>query len=84
MEKIKSASTFEVKITLSLTEQEARALKAIVGYGTKAFLDCFYEHLGKFYLQPHEKGVQSLFETISTELPQHLAKADETKKIWAK
>lgn len=81
MEKIKSVSTFEVKINLELTEVEARALEAITVYGTKSFLDYFYRDLGKHYLQPHEKGVYSLFETIKSELPKHLNKANEIREI---
>jgi hypothetical protein len=80
--KIKSSSKFEVKILLELTEQEARALEAIVGYGTKEFLECFYAHLGKHYLEPHESGVESLFETIKRELPEHLRKADDVRDVW--
>jgi DNA-directed RNA polymerase alpha subunit len=81
-EKIKSTSSLEVNIILKLTETEARALKAITVYGAKPFLEVFYEKLGKSYLQPYEKGVISLFETIDQELPQHLKKADDARNIW--
>jgi hypothetical protein len=39
----------EVSLTLSLTlgEGEARALEALAGYGTDAFLEVFYEKMGK-------------------------------------
>jgi len=80
---IKSTSYFEVGITLQLTEVEARALEAIVGYGTEEFLKCFYQHLGKHYLEPHEEGVKILFKTIKTELPKHLKKADDVRDVWA-
>lgn len=54
------------RIFLELTEGEAAALDALVGYGDKAFikafLPVFYEKLGKHYLQPHEKYIPSLFE----------------------
>lgn len=52
----------EFKVTLQLTEAEANALEAIIGYGVKPFLQMFYEHMGKSYLQPYEKGAISLFE----------------------
>jgi hypothetical protein len=80
---IKSTSQFNVQIQLQLTEDEARALEAIVGYGVEEFLKCFYEHLGKHYLEPHEKGVESLFETIKNELPKHLQKADDVRDVWS-
>lgn len=80
--KINSTSNFEVSITLKLTEVEARALGQLTVYGTPTFLKVFYEKLGKSYLQPHEKGIISLFETIRKELPQHIAKADKARKVY--
>lgn len=81
-EKIKSQSTFAVDILLKLTEEEARALQQICKYSSKQFLEFFYEKLGKVYLQPHERGVHSLFKTIETELPAHLRKADDVRAVW--
>lgn len=57
------------EVTLVLTEEEAGALDALVGYGFEPFRDAFYEKLGKeklgkAYLQPYEKGLKSLFETV--------------------
>jgi len=82
MEKINSTSTMEFQVTLKLNEKEARALQAIAGYGSVEFLKCFYEHLGKHYLQPNESGVQSLFGTIQNELPKHLSKFDKCREKW--
>ena len=83
MAEIKSSSQMDFQVTLKLTEIEARALEAIVGYGAKEFLNCFYEHLGKHYLQPHETGVISLFSTIKDELPKHLYRFDKCRKTWS-
>ena len=82
MDKINSLSTMEFQVTLKLNEKEARALEAIAGYGSKEFLNCFYEHLGKHYLQPNETGVISLFSTIKEELPKHLSKFDKCREKW--
>lgn len=81
MEKVKSESQFELNINLQLTEVEARALKELTVFGTEPFLKVFYEKLGKTSLQRHEKGIISLFETIRSELPKHLNKADKVRKI---
>ena len=81
---IKSAGTITLEIVLKLSEIEARALDTISGYGDKAFLEVFYKHLGKHYLEPHEKGVQSLFDTIRKELPQHLRDVDTAREAIAK
>lgn len=80
MEKIKSSSKVDINITLTLSEEEAKALYNMTVYGSKHFTDWFYQHLGKFYLKPHEKGLESLFETIKKELPKHLDKAKEARK----
>lgn len=70
----------DFEVTLKLTLEEARALKEITGYGHKQFLEGYYKQLGKSYLQPHEKGVISLFETINKELPTQLYKANQMIK----
>lgn len=80
--KIKSSAQLEGKVLLILTEQEARALKNITVYGHEYFTKWFYKNLGKHYLKPHEQGLISLFETINAELPKHLKKFDEAKKIF--
>ena len=74
---IKSKLEFDIKISIELTLSEAKALKEITGYGHKSFLEGYYKQLGKSYLQPHEKGVISLFETIKQTLPNELHKADK-------
>jgi transposase len=84
MEKVKSSSSLDVRIILSLSEKEARALNAITTYGHKSFLEVFYEHLGKSVLQPYEDGIITLFKTIEEELPKHLKKADDARQIWDK
>jgi len=84
VEKIKSTSFVEIGVILRLTEKEARALKAITEYGSKAFLETFYEHMGKSVLQPYEEGIIDLFLTIKEELPEHLRRADDARNIWRK
>lgn len=82
-EKIKSTSNINVQITLNLNETEARALELMTSYGTREFLNAFYAGLGKYYLQPFEEGVTSLFETVKRELPAHLKKADDVRAVWS-
>lgn len=82
MSKVASKSKMEFVISVEVTEEEARALEAIVGYGTKAFLECFYKHMGEHYLKPHEEGVYSLFDTISREIKPHLTKMDDCRDIF--
>lgn len=59
----------DVDVNLKLTMAEVQALEALAGYGIENFLKVFYQHMGKHYLQPHEKGLRSLFDAIRGELP---------------
>lgn len=64
--KTQARITTSITFTQTFTEAEARALEALVGYGIEPFLQVFYTHLGKHYLQPHEAGLRSLFGNIGT------------------
>lgn len=82
MEKIRSASEINGRVVLDLTEEEARALDAIVGYGPKLFIEWFYKTHGKHYLKPHENAMRSLFETLRSELPKHLNNFDKARRVF--
>ena len=69
-----------IKITIELTLEEAKALNEMTGYGADSFLQGYYKQLGKSYMQPHEKGVRSLFETIKKTLPYKIHDADTVIK----
>ena len=75
--KVTSKLDLDIKITLELTLNEAKALNAIIGCGSEPFIEFYYKDLGKSYLQPHEAGVHSLFVTIKETLPIELNKADK-------
>lgn len=82
MEKIKGVAKAHVEftITFTLTKSEAQALDAIVGYGTDPFLKVFYEHMGKAYLEPHEKAMRNLFERVKNDLPREVGKIETATK----
>jgi hypothetical protein len=72
----------ETVCTLDLTDEEVKALDALVGYGADSFLRVFYQQLGKSYLSPHEAGLRSLFEAVRG--CAHLTKAaDECREFLA-
>lgn len=79
---ITSNSTMGFEVYLRLSESEARALDALTAYGYKEFIKVFYEHLGKNYMQPHERGLQSLFESVKAEIPKHLSRIDKARKVF--
>lgn len=82
MATIDSRPTIELKVTFALTEPEARAFDALVGYGDDAFIKHFYEGLGQAYLKQHEQGLRSLFKSVREQLPYVLSRADRARKAF--
>lgn len=78
---ISAEITLDIKIHLELSVAEATALSEMIKYGPDAFLQGYYKQLGKSYMQPHEKGLRSLFETIRTNLPAKLSEVQEINKV---
>jgi hypothetical protein len=78
--KILSKVEMSFDVLLKLSEEEARALEAIVGYGPDQFVKWFYKNLGKHYLKPHEDAMRSLFSTVRQELGFRLHDINEVKK----
>jgi hypothetical protein len=70
-------------VALKLNESEIRALDALAGYGAKVFLEVFYEHMGRAYMEPHEAGLRSLFDTIKAELPSIINRQTAARKAFA-
>lgn len=76
----KISTKLETKITLELSEVEARALHALTVYGFDSFTETFYTHLGKHYLGSYHKGLESVFNKLSKEMPKHFNTLDEIRK----
>ena len=81
--KLETKIRVHYECTLRLTEHEMRALDALAGYGTKAFVDIFYRHMGKSYLEPHVGGITTLFEKIRSDGYRQLGLVDEARKVLA-
>lgn len=69
---------------LTLTEAEMGALEALAGYGADPFIETFYKHMGKHYLQPYEAGLRSLFATISATVPAAIRDVNDARKALQK
>ena len=82
MAKIEGYPTIELRVTLSLSESEARALDAMVGYGDDAFVAAFYEHLGESYMKRHETGLRELFKTVRSFIPGILGRVDRAREAF--
>lgn len=80
--KARVTAKIEPTITFTVSEIEAHALVALSGYGFKAFLETFYNYMGKHYMQPYESGLKSLFEFwYSAEFKTQLNKIEQSKKL---
>ncbi len=71
--------TFTVPCELS--EGEVRALDALVGYGFEDFIKCFYEHMGKAYLEPFEGDLKELFKKVEEMRPAIYQIKEARKKL---
>lgn len=83
MSRLRQQPKVETSVLIELTEIEMLALDALAGYGTDEFLKVFYEKMGKAYLQPHEKGLRSLFDVVRSELPPILNRAKAARQAFA-
>lgn len=75
---LKSQGSYTV--TMTLTEGEARALEAILGYGQEEFVRVFYKYMGEVHLKPHESGLKMLFGSRSS-LVHELSKIEAATKV---
>lgn len=82
MAKIVDHGKVEVTATMTFNEKELQALDALVGYGDDSFLEVFYKHLGKSYMQPHESGLRELFASIRATVPTILSKARKAREAF--
>jgi hypothetical protein len=82
MAEILQLTKVEVTATMKFSEAELRALDALVGYGCDPFLKVFYEKLGKHYMQPHEAGLRTLFESVRETVPAILRRTDDARRVF--
>lgn len=82
MAEMKPQVDIELRVKTTLSEAECRALDALVGYGIEPFLKVFYEKMGKTYMQPHEAGLRSLFETVGRDVCPYLKSVDMARKVF--
>lgn len=79
--KTKTTAIVSFGATITLTEQECRALDALVGYGDDAFLRAFKEKLGEVYIREHETGLRSFFATVGRDVLPALEAIDDARKL---
>lgn len=77
---VKADAVVEFKVTFVLDEVQARALDALVGYGASPFINTFYKHMGRHYLQPYEGGLRRLFRAVEEQVRPQLARVDRARE----
>ena len=68
-----------VRVQFEVDEEEARALDALAGYGDNAFIEAFYEKLGRAYMKKHEAGLRRFLQSIREVVSPGLAAIDKTR-----
>ncbi len=79
--KIHGMPKIEMDLTIRLTEEEARAIHAMGGYGDDEFVKTFYHGLGTAYMQEHEQGLRSFLRT-SHELGNWLNRLNKARQVF--
>ncbi len=74
--------TLTAGMSIEITEAEARALEALAGYGTDAFVERFYFQLGKEYMEPHEAGLRSFLDRVRANMPTELHRIDMAREAF--
>jgi hypothetical protein len=82
MAQITQKPTVTLELNFRVTEAEARALDALVGYGDDAFIAAFKEKLGKVYIEDHEAGLRSFFQSVRGFVPPLLERANKARKAF--
>ena len=82
MARIVQRATVDIEAVFSVTEAEARALDALVGYGDDAFIKHFKESLGEAYMRDHEDGLRSFFRSVRDFMPGILKRADDARRAF--
>ncbi len=82
MATLTSQPRIALRVAFEVDEAEARALDALVGYGADAFINAFYEKLGKAYLQEHEAGLRKFFKSIRDMMPGILKRMQDGTRVF--
>ena len=70
----------DLHLQFSVNESEARALDALAGYGSDAFIKAFYQHLGEAYMRKHEGGLRSFLDSVREFVPAALGRIDRARE----
>lgn len=78
----KVTTSISLSVQITLTETEARALVAIMGYEADGFIRGFYKQMGRHYLEPHAHAVPGLFKSVKEQLNPALCRVDAARTAF--
>lgn len=70
-----------IEADIHLNEVEIMALDALAGYGFDAFIEVFYTHLGKAYMEPYEEGLKGFFEKVRKTCAPAIQHVNDMRKV---
>ena len=82
MATITTAASVSLRFNFSISEEEARALDALAGYGDDAFIAAFYEKLGKAYMEKHEAGLRQFLKDIRSIIPSAISRLNKARACF--
>ncbi len=82
MAKVTGKGQTDIRIAFEISEAEARAIDALAGYGSDAFLATFKKHMGTSYMEGHEDGLREFFKTMRESIPPFLDRADKARAVF--
>lgn len=82
MARLEARPDIGLRVVFSISEEEARALDALVGYGDDEFIKAFKERLGEAYLRNHENGLREFFVSVRKIMPNILHKVDSARQAF--
>jgi hypothetical protein len=83
MAKITLRPRVTAEVSFTVSEEEARAIDALVGYGFDGFIKVFYEKMGQHYMKPHEAGLKNFFESMREQMPSILSRTDIARRAFS-
>jgi hypothetical protein len=82
MAQIIAKPKIELELWFKVNEAEARALKELSDYNVDSFLEHFYAHLGKCYMEQHEDGLRQFLTSVRGIVAGPLSDLDDARKVF--
>ena len=72
----------ELRVVVSLSEGEARALATLFSYGDDEFIRTFKEKLGETHIRDHENDLRGLMKSVRDMMPGIFERMNEARRAF--